>query len=211
MIILLGSQKGGCGKSTLCMNMAAWLANQGKDVAVLDADLQQSTANWVGDRNQTELPQVHCVHRYGDIKSTLQDLRTRYQYVIVDVAGHDSKELRTAMLSADKLVVPFRPSQLDLDTLPHLSEVIDQAQSFHAALQVYGLLTVAPTNPSVSEIYEAKDYLKDFPIFSPMNTVIHDRKVYRDVTGLGKGVVEAGNDKAKVEIESLMQELLHGN
>ena len=136
MIILIGSQKGGCGKSTLCINIAAWIANQGKDIAVLDADLQQSTANWIRDRDETNLPKVHCIQRYGDIKNTLKDLKNRYDYVIVDVAGHDSKELRTGMLSADILIVPFRPSQFDLDTLPHLSEVIDQAKSFNEKLEV---------------------------------------------------------------------------
>ena len=211
MIILIGSQKGGCGKSTLCINIAAWIANQGKDIAVLDADLQQSTANWIRDRDETNLPKVHCIQRYGDIKNTLKDLKNRYDYVIVDVAGHDSKELRTGMLSADILIVPFRPSQFDLDTLPHLSEVIDQAKSFNEKLEVYGLLTLAPTNPSVSEVVEAQDYLNDFPIFKPLKTVIHDRKVYRDVTSEGKGVIESSNEKAKAEINSLMEELMPGH
>ena len=63
MIILIGSQKGGCGKSTLCINIATWLANQGKDIAVLDADLQQSTANWIRDRDETPLSKIHCIQR----------------------------------------------------------------------------------------------------------------------------------------------------
>ena len=111
MIILLGSQKGGCGKSTIAINIACYLANQGKDIVLVDADPQQSSANWVKDRDETDLPKVHCVQRYGDIKNTLKDLSQRYEYVVVDVAGHDSKELRTAMLVADLLIIPFRPSQ----------------------------------------------------------------------------------------------------
>lgn len=208
MIILFGSQKGGCGKSTLAINTACYLANQGKDVMLIDADIQQSSANWVRDREQTELKSVHCIQRYGDIKNTLKDLATRYQYIVVDVAGHDSKELRTAMLVADKLIVPFRPSQLDLDTLPHLSEVIDQAQSFNEKLTAYGLLTLTPTNPANQEIKQAKDYLSDFPILQPITAMIHDRKVYRDSISLGKGVVEANNAKAIEEFNQLMTEIL---
>ena len=113
-------------------------------MVLVDADPQQSSANWVRDRDETSLAKVHCIQRYGDIKSTLKDLNQRYAYVVVDVAGHDSKELRTAMLVADKLIVPFKPSQLDLDTLPHLTEVIDQALSFNEQLQCFGLLTLAP-------------------------------------------------------------------
>ena len=58
---------------------------------------------------------------------------------------------------------------------------------------------------------EAQDYLNDFPIFKPLKTVIHDRKVYRDVTSEGKGVIESSNEKAKAEINSLMEELMHGH
>ena len=207
MIILIGSQKGGCGKSTLAINMSAYLANKAKDVVLVDADPQQSAANWLKDREETDLPKVHCVQRYGDVKSTLKDLNSRYEYVVVDVAGHDSKELRTAMLVADIMIVPFRPSQLDLDTLPHLTEVIDQATSFNDSLKAFGLLTLAPTNPSVLEVQQAKDYLSDFPILSPLYSVIHDRKVYRDVTSIGKGVIESNNPKAIEEFTALMKEL----
>lgn len=208
MIILIGSQKGGCGKSTIAINIAAYLAKQNRDIVLVDADPQQSSANWVKDRDETDLSKVHCVQRYGDIKNTLKDLNKRYEYVIVDVAGHDSKELRTAMLVANYLIVPFRPSQFDLDTLPHLSEVIDQALSFNDELKIFGLLTLAPTNPSVSEVQQANDYLADFPLFIALNAVIHDRKVYRDVTAEGKGVIESSNPKALEEFEAFMKELL---
>ncbi|AWY21785.1 AAA family ATPase [Moraxella bovis] len=208
MIILFGSQKGGCGKSTLAINTACYLANTGGDVVLVDADIQQSSANWVRDREQTGLKAVHCVQRYGDIKSTLKDLAGRYQHVVVDVAGHDSKELRTAMLVADKLIVPFRPSQLDLDTLPHLSEVIDQATSFNESLKAYGLLTLAPTNPANQEIKQAGDYLSDFPLLTPLHAVIHDRKIYRDAISEGKGVIEGNNQKASDEFTALMTEIL---
>ena len=112
------------------------------------------------------------------------------------------------MLTAHYLVVPFRPSQFDLDTLPHLSEVIDQAKSFNEELKPFGLLTLAPTNPSVSEVQQANDYLADFPLFTALSSVIHDRKVYRDVTAEGKGVVESNNPKAIEEFEAFMKELL---
>ena len=207
MIILLGSQKGGCGKSTIAINIACSLANLGKDVVLVDADPQQSSANWVRDRDETNLAKVHCIQRYGDIKSTLKDLNQRYAYVVVDVAGHDSKELRTAMLVADKLIVPFKPSQLDLDTLPHLTEVIDQALSFNEQLQCFGLLTLAPTNRANKEVVQAKEYLSDFPLLNPLTTIIHERKIYRDVLAEGKGVIEANNAKAITEFSKLMKEL----
>ena len=52
MILLLGGEKGGTGKSTLATNLAAWLAVQGRDVILVDTDVQRTAANWVDRRNQ---------------------------------------------------------------------------------------------------------------------------------------------------------------
>jgi chromosome partitioning protein len=209
MIILVGSQKGGCGKSTTAVNICAYLAGKGLDVVLVDADRQSTAANWAMDRSaNNELPTVHCVQKYENIRDTLFDLGKRYRYVIVDAAGRDSRELRTGMTVANVLLVPFRPSQPDLDTLSNLREVIIQAKDLNPSLSVFGLITMAPTNPLIHESDEAKEYLQDYPEINLLGTIIRDRKVYRDAMSEGLGVVEMSNLKAVGEIDSLMQEIL---
>lgn len=209
MIILIGSQKGGCGKSTTAVNICAELARNKRDVVLVDADRQSTAANWITDRSANEnLPVVHCIQKYENIRETLLDLDKRYEYVIVDAAGRDSRELRTGMTAANILLVPFRPSQPDLDTLPNLQEIITQAHDLNPELMVYGLITMAPTNPIVHEADEAKQYLKDYPKIKLLNSIIRDRKIYRDAMSEGLGVVEMDNRKAIDEIQSLMQEIL---
>jgi chromosome partitioning protein len=56
MIVLIGSQKGGCGKSTIAINIAAYLAKHNKDIVLVDADPQQSSANWVKDAMKPVYP-----------------------------------------------------------------------------------------------------------------------------------------------------------
>lgn len=209
MIVLVGSQKGGPGKTTVAVNLAVQYARQGKDVCLVDADPQRSAARWHADREeQAHQPAIACVEKIGSIHQTLQDLATRYDVVIVDVAGKDSKEMRTGMTAADQLVVVVRPSQFDLDTLGHMSEVIEQAKDYNPTLDVRGLITQAPANPSVTERTDAGEYLADFPAIRPLETVIYERKAYRDVVGEGLGVVEWNNPKAKAEIEELAAELM---
>jgi len=211
MIVLIGSQKGGCGKSTTAVNICAELARNGRDVVLVDADRQCTAANWAMDRSANEtLPTVHCVQKYENIRETLQDLGKRYEYVVVDAAGRDSRELRTGMTAAHVLLVPFRPSQPDLDTLPNLQEIITQAKDLNPDLVVYGLLTMAPTNPVVHEADEAREYLQDYPEIRLLETIIRDRKIYRDAMSEGMGVVEMGNPKATEEIRSLMKEIFNG-
>jgi chromosome partitioning protein len=208
MIVLIGSQKGGCGKSTTAVNICAFLAKNGHDVVLVDADRQCTAANWAMDRSGNKnLPVVHCVQKYDNIRETLLDLDKRYEYVVVDAAGRDSRELRTGMTAATLLLVPFRPSQPDLDTLPNLQEIITQAKDLNPDLKVYGLITMAPTNPVIHETEEAREYLQDYPEIQLLNTILRDRKIYRDAMSDGMGVVEMGNQKATEEIESLMKEI----
>ncbi|WP_298044706.1 AAA family ATPase [uncultured Citricoccus sp.] len=208
MILLIGSQKGGVGKSTVAINLAVEYARQGRDVCLVDADAQRSAARWHADREeQGHQPAVACVEKFGTIHQTLTDLATRYDIVIVDVAGKDSREMRTGMLAADTLVVVVRPSQLDLDTLGHMSEVIEQAKDLNPGLTVRGLIAQAPSNPAISERTDAREYLADYPTIKPLETVLYERKAYRDVVGEGLGVVEWSNPKAKAEIQELAAEV----
>jgi len=70
MIILIGSQKGGCGKSTTAVNICATLAKNGQDVVLVDADRQCTAANWAMDRSaNSSLSVVHCVQKYENIRA----------------------------------------------------------------------------------------------------------------------------------------------
>ena len=60
----------------------------------------------------------------------------------------------------------------------------------------------------VHEDSEARDLLADLPDIQLLNTVIHDRKIYRECMAAGSGVVEMHNAKAKAEIEALAEEVL---
>lgn len=210
MIIQIGNIKGGCGKSTLTVNLAALLASNGKDVIIVDADRQGTSSNWTLDRQELDLPRVHHVQAFDNIRDTILDLGKRYEYVLVDAGGRDSRELRTGLTAVDFLLVPFRPSQPDLDVLPSLQEIITLSRDYNPNLKVRAVLTLAPTNPSVKEVEEAQGYLADYHELLLLNSIIRDRKVYRDSMGMGRGVVEMDNEKAKLEINQLWEEL-HGN
>lgn len=209
MIILVGNQKGGCGKSTTVTNICAYLVNEKYDVVLVDADRQPTAANWAEDRKSLQdAVTVHCVQKYENIRETLLDLDGRYDYVIVDAAGRDSRELRTGMIAADKIVIPFKTSQPDLDVLPHMQEIIQEAQDLNPKLKAYGVLSMASTNPKVTEITDAKEVFTDFPGIHLLETVIYDRKSYRDAISEGQGITEFKDRKASKEFNDFMKELI---
>ncbi len=208
MIILIGSEKGGVGKSTLATNLSALLATQNKNVMLVDADRQSTSANWAQDRQATELPKVSCVRQYDNIKETLLTLKPLFDYVVVDCQGRDSRELRTGLLAADIAVTPFRPSQWDLDTLPYMMQVLNEARDYNSNLKSFAIITMSPTNPQINELKQAQDYFAAYPAIALLNTIINDRKAYRDAASMGRGVVELDNEKATDEITRFTQEIL---
>lgn len=211
-VILVGGTKGGVGKTTLAVNVAVLLATRGSDVCLLDADPQGSATRWSERRTdlQPGRPVVHCVQRSGDVRTTAADHAGRYQHVIVDAGGRDSRELRSALLAADVFLTPLRASQFDLETLAGLGEVVTATLLYNAGLRRHAVLSIAPTNVRINEVAEARDALRQAygELLPLLATVVRERKVYRDAALGGLGVVEMDNALAATEIVALVAEIL---
>ncbi len=211
MIVLFGGEKGGTGKSTLATNLAVYLVRAGKDVLLLDTDVQRSASGWVAIRSQEkDLPPVQCVEKLGDVLTSAKDLAKRYEHIVIDAGGRDSPELRSAMLAAHKLYIPVRASQFDLWTMSRMHKLVEQSQAFNRELKVWAILSMAPTNPAIHEAEEAQEMLKDFERIKLSEAIVRERKVYRDAVIAGKGVLELDNDKATDEIEAMAKEICDG-
>ncbi len=209
-VILFGSEKGGTGKSSLATNTAAYLSINGYDCVLVDADRQKTASTWAQDRQDNPQAKIKTNHvsLEGNIRAPLLDLKERYDYVIVDCAGRDSRELRTGMTAADILISPLRPSQFDLDTLPKLLNVYEEAKDINEQLIGFLLVNQAPTNPFIKEAEQAESVLADYKEFHRCAKIVHDRKVYRDVASEGLSIFEAKNDTAKKELASVLEDIV---
>lgn len=207
MIVLVGAEKGGVGKSTIASNLAVHLAHNGVDVVLFDTDGQATCARFIERRDEAGIgPSVPCVQRTGDVSATLRDLGKRYQVIVVDAGGRDSREMRSAMAVANLLLVPTRASQADLETLPKVNELIGLARGLNPELKACAVLSMAPSNPVIREVEDARELMAQFDQLELADTVIRDRKVYRDALLSGHGVVERDNSQARAEIQLLAQE-----
>jgi chromosome partitioning protein len=111
--------KGGSGKSTLATNLAAWLAQCGRRVAMVDYDPQESAMNWLG-RRPAELPRINGVSAKGsDIRLTrvyrlVEGLDP--EFTIMDTpAAISAQNLIYFCRDAHKVLVPVLPSRIDID------------------------------------------------------------------------------------------------
>jgi chromosome partitioning protein len=215
MIVLIGGEKGGTGKTTLATNLAAMRALAGRDVLLIDTDPQGSANYWAQSRDEEKIaPRVACVQKFGKgIPAEVKDLATRYDDIIIDAGGRDSVELRSSMVIAEKVYIPIQPSQFDIWTLGQMDELVETARGFNPGLQARVIISRSSTNPSVRESDQAGQLLvADFPNLDLADVTIRDRIAYRKAAKDGMAVVELSPKDAKAaeEMETFYKEV-YGN
>ncbi|GAB6071586.1 AAA family ATPase [Thiomicrorhabdus hydrogeniphila] len=225
MIILIGGQKGGTGKSTLATNLAAWFANNGTDIVLVDGNPTQGTARkWIDRRNELieaesdpdykdqklNLKPIECVEKSVELKKTLKDLQSRYEVVLVDTGGQDSKEFRSSLLVSNLVITPVGASPADIETLDTVVELVTNAKIFNESLIIKAIISKAPTHSKVTLTEETIELIEaNFPELELMKAKTHLRNAYVYASGIGAGVTEIYpvKDKAYQEIEVFTKEL----
>jgi chromosome partitioning protein len=142
MIILIGGEKGGPGKTTIATNLAAMRTKALFDVLLIDTDKQPTASYWCSLREDNRIePRVASIQKFDKaVKTETLALKTKYQDIIIDAGGRDSPELRSALLVADKAIFPLRPSQFDLWTLGRLNTLVETASDLNENLKAYVVL-----------------------------------------------------------------------
>ena len=135
VIVAVANQKGGVGKTTVAMQVGAELSRRHR-VLVVDVDRQQSTV-WWAENARDRLPFDFAGSQHPNMLSRLRDLRTDYEFVLVDTPGSldDTAVLETVLDAADYALVPVTPEPLAVDpTLRTLSRLIEPRHLRHGVL-----------------------------------------------------------------------------
>lgn len=116
------SQKGGSGKTTLSIHLAAAAAKDGKNTVLIDLDPQASSSSWF-DRRKENQPVVISTHAKR-LRFELDHIaKNQGDLVILDTAPHSDQIALEAMRHADLVVIPSRPSILDIDAISSTIEL----------------------------------------------------------------------------------------
>jgi chromosome partitioning protein len=114
--IALVSQKGGAGKSTLALHLAAEASSRGQRALLVDLDPQGNVAKW-GDRRGDAPPDVSAEHPANLEKALRAADSEGYDLVVLDTAPHADQTALRAAKSADLVLVPCRPTTFDLEAI----------------------------------------------------------------------------------------------
>ena len=115
MIIAIANSKGGVGKSTVAVHLAAWLHRLGHRVTLADCDTQHSSSEWI----RLALPNVQavCLDSPDDVLNELPRLAEEADYVVADGPGSQTEMSRALLLRADFAIVPCKASMLEVRAL----------------------------------------------------------------------------------------------
>ncbi len=211
MMILVGGEKGGSGKSCLAQNLAVYFAGIKKSIVLMvDCDPQRTTSDWIQARNgDPSLPAINCIQLYGKIRNDLLSLVQHYDYVIVDCGGQDNLALRAAMSVADHVIIPLRPKRRDLKTVPHMEDMLSTCKMVNPKMIASFVITQCPALPNqVGRILEAKEVCSSYGI-NVLNAVTYNRNIYDDSEEQGSSVIEIDpTGKAAQEMITIAEELL---
>ena len=121
--IALVNQKGGCGKTTLALHLAAAFWLSGENVLLVDLDPQASATEW-HDARENPMPHVESVQpaRLGKVLAHAREIGTGA--LIIDTAPHNEAAALDAARAADLVIVPCQPSIMDLRAMRKTADLL---------------------------------------------------------------------------------------
>lgn len=198
--IAILSQKGGAGKTTVSLNLGVAAELAGKSAAIIDLDPQASATQW-GDSRDLDTPVVVSTQatRLPHMLKTCKN--NGANVVIIDTAPHAEQSALLAARAADIVLIPCRPSIVDLRAIGSTIDICRIADT-----PCFVLLNQTPSRGSLTRDAEEALLKLDVPI-SPVQ--IGQRVAYIHSVTNGQGVIEyEARGKASKEVQVLFQYIL---
>ncbi len=205
MIIGVLNQKGGAGKTTLSLNLAAYFASNNLRTLLVDADPQASALMWSSAREAEPLFPVIGMAKptlHKDLPSVAGD----YNITIIDGAPRVNELGRAAILASDLVLIPVQPSPLDVWASDETVQLIREAQQFREGIQGAFVINRKISNTVIGR--DVVDAFKEAP-FPVLPTIISQRVVFAESAAYGLSALEAEpHGEAAREIAALGRAIL---
>ena len=191
--IALIAQKGGVGKTTIAVNLAV---AAGLKTALFDLDQQESAVIWA-DRRKTETPHVEFLTERRLPEALKAAEQGKFDLVIIDTPPAAGPQAFTAAQAADLILIPCRPSLVDLDAIRRTAQLVKSA-----GVPAFVVFNAAP-HSATTLLEDARAIVIGAGLI-PAPVVLRERSAYRASWPLGKTVVETEpKSKAAKEMSEL--------
>ena len=186
MITIVGSLKGGSGKSTVTFNLGVWLAMADVKVKIVDVDPQATLTDVVDVRQEERFdPPLRVANKRS---LTLDQLRTADE-TLIDVGTSDMDSMRLALSLCDRVIVPVPPSQADIWSTQRYIHLVSSVER-EKPPEIIGFINRGDTHHAVRETNEAAAALVSLPGIRFIKPRLSQRTVFRRSFSEGLAVFE---------------------
>ena len=199
-VVTFANIKGGSGKSTLCVNIAAMLTKLKFDVCVIDADPQKSTSDLIINTKDPLLSQVTC----NEILDPEKFVELDYDFVLIDTQGSLNKELAGFLRVSSLVLVPCRSSRDDIVGQGWIQIFLEKSQ--HELKKVPLLAVLNGVNKRSQILSHIKQQLSEDGVLVAKTSV--SQRVCFSETNVNMVSIIGYNRVAEGELRDLTNELL---
>jgi len=204
MIVGVLNQKGGVGKTTISVNLAASLARAGSRVLLIDADPQGSALDWAAARQGDPLFSVVGFPR-PSIHKEIGQIGHGYDHIVIDGPPRVTDLARSAIMASDIVLIPVQPSPYDIWAAEEVVKLIDEARVFKDSLKSVFVVNRKITNTAIGR--DVREALAAYPVHV-LESSVTQRVVFAEAAAQGQAVYEIETaGPAAAEIESVANEL----
>ena len=192
--ILVANPKGGCGKTTLAVNLAGFLASRGERTSLWDLDRQHSSLEWLSLRSD-ELPRVTRLDAHDEDPKLPHGNR----WLVLDTpAGLRGKNLAHALKPAHKVLVPIQPSLFDMAAAQDFLGVLADEKAVRKHKTFVGIVAMR-VDARTRAAATLETFLRQFEL--PVVTFLRDTVLYANAALAGKSIFDLAPSLVERDVE----------
>lgn len=186
MITVVGSLKGGSGKSTVTFNLGVWLAMADVKVQLVDIDPQATLTDVVEVRQEEGFdPPLRVLDKRALTRERLKGA----DETLIDVGTSDMESMRLALTLCDRVIVPVQPSQADIWSSQRYIHLVHSVER-ETNPEIVGFINRGDTHHAVRETNEAAAALVSLPGIRFIKPRLSQRTMFRRSFSEGLAVFE---------------------
>jgi chromosome partitioning protein len=195
--------KGGCGKSTIAVNLACELAREGDSVLLLDNDAQGTATHWLSHGRLPVQGEFMPLENQEDGEKLMRVVTARNErYVVLDAPAHVGAAAQTAGKIADLVLVPVTASGVDLVATQAVVDLIREARVLRRGGAPKCLIVPSKIDRRTDAGRKIDERLQSFG--ENVGPAIHQRTAFIDAFGAGQWIGDyAPQSSAHYDITAL--------